>query len=150
RQQKNVELMDAGVTIEDPDTAYIDRDVVIGPDTIIHPGVSIEGRTRIGSRCEIHSGVRIISSQIGDGVTIFNHCVITEALIGDDGAFIGGHTQLVAPVTIGAGAYVGSGTTVRENVPANALAVSAGKQRNIEGWVDKKKQKKPDNTPVTR
>jgi bifunctional UDP-N-acetylglucosamine pyrophosphorylase/glucosamine-1-phosphate N-acetyltransferase len=226
RHQKNVELMDAGVTIEDPDTAYIDRDVVIGPDTIIHPGVSIEGRTTIGSRCEIHSGVRIISSQIGDGVTIFNHCVITEALIGDearvgpfahlrkdadlraqarvgnfvelkktvlgagsksmhlaylgdaiigekvnigagtitcnydgtvknktiidDGAFIGSDTQLVAPVTIGAGAYVGSGTTVRENVPAKALAVRAGKQRNIEGWVDKKKQKKPDNTPVTR
>ena len=50
RQQKHVELMDAGVTIEDPDTAYIDRDVVIGPDTIIHPGVSIEGRTTIGSR----------------------------------------------------------------------------------------------------
>ena len=68
----------------------------------------------------------------------------------DDGAFIGSDTQLVAPVTIGAGAYVGSGTTVRENVPAKALAVSAGKQRNIEGWVDKKKQKKPDNTPVTR
>jgi bifunctional UDP-N-acetylglucosamine pyrophosphorylase / glucosamine-1-phosphate N-acetyltransferase len=226
RQQKNAALMDAGVTIEDPATAYIDRDVVIGPDTIIHPGVSIEGATTIGSRCEIHSGVRIISSRIGNGVTIFNHCVITEALIGDearvgpfahlrkdadlraqarvgnfvelkktvlgigsksmhltylgdatigekvnigagtitcnydgtvknrtvidDGAFIGSDTQLVAPVKVGAGAYVGSGTTVREDVPAKALAVSAGKQRNIEGWVDKKKQKKPDKTPVTR
>ena len=39
---------------------------------------------------------------------------------------------------VGKGAYVGSGTTIREDVPAGALAVSAGKQRNIEGWVDKK------------
>ena len=57
----------------------------------------------------------------------------------EDGVFIGSDSQLVAPVTVGKGAYVGSGTTVRENVPAGALAVSAGKQRNIEGWVEKKK-----------
>ena len=59
----------------------------------------------------------------------------------EDGAFIGSDSQLVAPVTVGKGAYVGSGTTVRENVPAGSLAVSAGKQRNIEGWVEKKKKK---------
>ena len=46
----------------------------------------------------------------------------------------------VAPVTVHEGAYVGTGTTVREDVPAGALAVSAGKQRNIEGWVEKKKK----------
>jgi bifunctional UDP-N-acetylglucosamine pyrophosphorylase/glucosamine-1-phosphate N-acetyltransferase len=60
----------------------------------------------------------------------------------EDGAFIGSDTQLVAPVTVNAGAYVGSGTTVREDVPAGALAVSAGKQRNIENWVDDKKNRK--------
>ena len=54
---------------------------------------------------------------------------------------MGSDSQLVAPVTIGKGAYVGSGTTVRENVPPGALAVSAGKQRNIEGWVENKKKK---------
>jgi bifunctional UDP-N-acetylglucosamine pyrophosphorylase/glucosamine-1-phosphate N-acetyltransferase len=221
RQQKAAELMDAGVTIEDPATAYIDRDVVIGPDTVIHPGVSIEGRTTIGTGCEIHSGVRIVDSRLGDGVTVLNHCVIVEAQIGNqarvgpfahlrkdadvrpqarvgnfvelkktvlgigskamhlaylgdatigekvnvgagtitcnydgvakhrtiiaDGAFIGSDSQLVAPVTIGAGAYVGSGTTVREDVPGGALAVSAGKQRNFEGWVEKKKQKPKDS-----
>jgi bifunctional UDP-N-acetylglucosamine pyrophosphorylase/glucosamine-1-phosphate N-acetyltransferase len=59
----------------------------------------------------------------------------------EDGAFIGSDTQLVAPVTIGSGSYVGTGTTVRENVPAGSLAVSAGKQRNIEGWVERKKNK---------
>jgi bifunctional UDP-N-acetylglucosamine pyrophosphorylase/glucosamine-1-phosphate N-acetyltransferase len=60
----------------------------------------------------------------------------------EDGAFIGSDTQLIAPVTVGKGAYVGSGTTIREDVPAGALAVSAGKQRNFEGWVDKKAAEK--------
>jgi bifunctional UDP-N-acetylglucosamine pyrophosphorylase/glucosamine-1-phosphate N-acetyltransferase len=217
RDKKTAELMAAGVTIEDPATAYIDRSVSIGADTIVHPGVSLEGRTTIGAGCEIHSGVRIIDSQIGDRVTVFNHCVITNARLADDvqvgpfahlrtdtdvraqarignfvelkntvlgagsksrhltylgdarigenvnigagtitcnydgtnknqtviedGAFVGSDTQLIAPVTIGRGAYIGSGSTIRENVPAGALAVSAGKQRNIEGWVDKKQRK---------
>jgi bifunctional UDP-N-acetylglucosamine pyrophosphorylase/glucosamine-1-phosphate N-acetyltransferase len=44
-------------------------------------------------------------------------------------------------VTVGKDAYVGTGTTVRENVPPGALAVSAGKQRNIEGWVGKRKKR---------
>jgi len=217
RQRKNTELMAAGVTVEDPQTTYIDPDVTIGPDTVIHPGVSIEGRTTIGSGCEIHSGARIVDSRLGDRVTVRNHCVINDsslesdsavgpfahlrervvvreharignfvelkkttlgtgskamhlAYLGDaqigakvnvgagtitcnydgvnknqttieDGAFIGSDSQLIAPVTVGKGAYVGSGTTVREDVPAGALAVSAGKQRNLDGWVANKKKR---------
>jgi bifunctional UDP-N-acetylglucosamine pyrophosphorylase/glucosamine-1-phosphate N-acetyltransferase len=217
REDKNAELMASGVTIEDPATAYIGKGVTIGADTVLHPGVSLEGHTTIGAGCEIHSGTRIVDSQIGDRVTILNHCVVTGSRIADDvsvgpfahlrpetdlrarakvgnfvelkktvlgagskanhltylgnatigekvnigagtitcnydgvtksqtviedGAFVGSDTQLVAPVTIGEGAYVGSGSTIRQNVPAGALAVSAGKQRNIEGWVAKKKSK---------
>jgi bifunctional UDP-N-acetylglucosamine pyrophosphorylase/glucosamine-1-phosphate N-acetyltransferase len=63
----------------------------------------------------------------------------------EDGAFIGSDTQLIAPVRVGKGAYIGSGTTIREDVPAGALAVSAGKQRNFEGWVDKKAADKKKN-----
>ena len=59
---KNDELMASGVTIVDPATAWIGPDVTIGADTIIHPGVYLEGRTRIGSNCVIHSGVRIVDS----------------------------------------------------------------------------------------
>ena len=43
--------------------------------------------------------------------------------------------MFVAPVTVGDGAYTGAGTVVRDDVPPGALAVSAGPQRNIEGWV---------------
>ena len=218
RQTKNEELMAAGVTIEDPETTYIEPDVEVGSDTVIHPGVHLEGRTRVGSACEIHAGVRIVNSVLEDRVTIWNFCVLDGAHLGpgsiigpfahlrpesrvgaeahvgnfvelkkttlgarskanhltylgdatigervnvgagtitcnydgerkhqtviEDGAFIGSDTQLVAPIRIGRGAYVGSGATVREDVPAGALAVSAGKQRNIEGWVEKKKAKR--------
>ena len=54
----------------------------------------------------------------------------------EDGVFIGSDSQLVAPVTVGKGAYVGSRLDrSREDVPAGALAVARGKQRNNEGWV---------------
>ena len=51
----------------------------------------------------------------------------------------GSDTMFVAPVTVGDGAYTGAGTVVREDVPPGALAVSAGPQRNIEGWVERKR-----------
>jgi bifunctional UDP-N-acetylglucosamine pyrophosphorylase/glucosamine-1-phosphate N-acetyltransferase len=51
RQKKNEELMAAGVTIIDPASTYIDRDVVVGADTVIHPGVH-PGQTRIGAACD--------------------------------------------------------------------------------------------------
>jgi bifunctional UDP-N-acetylglucosamine pyrophosphorylase / glucosamine-1-phosphate N-acetyltransferase len=47
--------------------------------------------------------------------------------------------MFVAPVTVGDGAYTGAGTVVREDVPPGALAVSGGQQRNIEGWVERKR-----------
>jgi bifunctional UDP-N-acetylglucosamine pyrophosphorylase/glucosamine-1-phosphate N-acetyltransferase len=224
RQQKNAALMAAGVTIEDPATTYIDMDVEIGSDTIIRPGVRLERGTRIGSNCEIYSGVRITASTVGDGTTVLDHSVIVESTLGskvsvgpfahlrghaqmadgakvgnfvelkktvlgkgskamhlaylgdaeigtsvnigagtitcnydgvqkqvttiNDGAFIGSDSQLIAPVTVGEGAYVGTGTTVRQDVPPGSLAVSAGKQRNIEGWVEKRKARSSDNSHV--
>jgi bifunctional UDP-N-acetylglucosamine pyrophosphorylase/glucosamine-1-phosphate N-acetyltransferase len=59
RQNKNEELMAAGVTLVDPATTYIDPDVEIGADTVIHPGVVIQGQTRIGGACEIQAHVRL-------------------------------------------------------------------------------------------
>ena len=54
-------------------------------------------------------------------------------MIGDD-VFIGSDSQLVAPVTVGRGAYIGSGTTVTQDVPEDSLAVGRAKQENKEGY----------------
>ena len=62
--------MACGVTIEDPARTYIDADVIVEADTVIHPGVFLEGRTRVGARCEIYSGSRIVNSTLGDDVCL--------------------------------------------------------------------------------
>jgi bifunctional UDP-N-acetylglucosamine pyrophosphorylase/glucosamine-1-phosphate N-acetyltransferase len=93
--------------------------------------LSYLGDTTIGEQVNIGAGTITCNY---DGVQ--KHQTVIE-----DGAFIGSDTQLIAPVTVHTGAYVGTGTTVREDVPGGALAVSAGKQRNIEGWVEKKRKK---------
>src|SRR5688572_26242282 len=84
RQTKNEELMAAGVTLVDPATTYIEPDVQIGPDTVIHPGVVIEGTTTIGSACEIQAHVRISNSTLGDRVTVNNFCLIVGARVADE------------------------------------------------------------------
>ncbi len=107
KQSKNEELMAAGVTIEDPATTYIDRDVVVGPDTVIHSGVTLEGQTIIGARCELHSGVRVVDSTVGDEVTINNFCVITEAKLAS-GALVGPFAHLRPGAVVGEVARVGN------------------------------------------
>ena len=217
RQRKNEELMAAGVTIIDPATTYIDVDVEVGADTVIHPNVILEGRTRVGVRCDLHAGVRIADSTVGDGVTVLDHSLITRSTIADDATigpfahlrrgttigtharvgnfvelkeaslgagakaghlayvgdaavgdnanvgagtitcnydgrrkhrttieddvFVGSGTQLVAPVTVGKGAYVGAGSVVTEDVPPRALAIARGRQVNKPGGSDKIRKK---------
>ena len=72
-------LMTDGVTIVDPDSTYIDADVEIGRDTTIHPQVIIEGRSRIGSYCEIHSWSHLTNVEIGDNCTVLNSCVLEDS-----------------------------------------------------------------------
>ena len=115
RQAKNAELMAAGVTIEDPATTYIDSGVEIGADTVIHPCVTIEGRTAIGGECEIHSGTRLVDTLIGDRVTIRNHCVIAGASIANDAA-VGPFTHLRPEVSIGEHAKVGNYVEMKNTV----------------------------------
>ena len=215
RQQKNEELMAAGVTIVDPATTYIDSDVEVGADTVIHPCVFLEQGTRVGVACEIHAGSRIVNSTIGDRVLVRNHSIVTDstvasgatigpfahlrpgadvrenahvgnfvelkkttlgagskanhlAYLGDstigsnvnvgagtitcnydgtakhqttieDGVFVGSNSTLVAPLTIGRGAYIAAGSAVTDDVPAGALGIGRGRQENKPDWVEKRK-----------
>ena len=104
---KNDELMAAGVTIVDPANTYIGPDVEVGADTVIYPGVSLEGRTRIGAGCEINSGVRIVDSTLGDAVVVNNFCVITESRVAS-GARVGPFAHIRPQSDVGEGAHIGN------------------------------------------
>lgn len=126
RQSKNEQLMAAGVTLEDPATTYIDADVVIGADTLIHPGVTLEGRTAVGTGCELHSGIRIVDSVIGDNVTVNNFCVITDSRV-ESRARVGPFAHLRPGTTVGTRARVGNfvelkKTTLGQGSKANHLS----------------------------
>lgn len=70
RDRINTNLMIEGVTITDPLSTYIGKDVKIGPDTIIYPGCMLEGKTTIGKSCILGPNTRITSSEVDDCVTI--------------------------------------------------------------------------------
>ena len=74
----------------------------VGPDTVIHPGVHLEGHTRVGAACEIYSGVRIVDSTLEDRVTVKNYCVIQES-------------RIAAGASLGPFAHLRTGTEVRED-----------------------------------
>jgi len=96
------------------------------------------GDASVGAKCNIGAGVITCNY---DGVGKYKTTI-------EAGAFVGSDSQLVAPVTIGRDAYVGSGTTVTKDVPRGALAITRVKQVNVEGWADRfreaqSKRKKP-------
>jgi len=126
KANKNEALMAAGVTLVDPATAYIGPEVIVGPDTVIHPAVHLEGRTRVGSGCEIHSGVRIVNTTVDDDVVINDFCVILDSHI-SRGAKIGPFAHIRPLSDVGEGAHVGNfvelkKTTLGPGSKANHLA----------------------------
>ena len=74
-------MVDDGVTFLDPSHAYVSAEAEVGRDCIIYPGVSIEGKSIIGERCEIRSGTRIANSRLGNNVVVKDHCVVIDSEI---------------------------------------------------------------------
>ncbi len=84
RQRTLERLMTEGVTVLDPATTYVDDTVGVGPDTVIAPGVVLEGATVIGAECAIGLGCHVADSRLGDRVTLRPYCVLTEATVEDE------------------------------------------------------------------
>ncbi|MGH3675237.1 MAG: bifunctional UDP-N-acetylglucosamine diphosphorylase/glucosamine-1-phosphate N-acetyltransferase GlmU [Mycobacterium sp.] len=138
-------------------SASIGDDATVGPFTYLRPGTVLGADTKLGAFVETKN------STVGTGTKVPHLTYVGDADIGEhsnigassvfvnyDGenkqrTTIGDHvrtgsdTMFVAPVTVGDGAYTGAGAVVRDDVPPGALAVSAGPQRNIEGWVERKR-----------
>jgi bifunctional UDP-N-acetylglucosamine pyrophosphorylase/glucosamine-1-phosphate N-acetyltransferase len=72
-------MLEAGVTFLDPSHTYISAEAQLGRDCVIHPNVSIEGKSVIGEGCEIRSGTRITNSRLGNNVVAKDHCVIIDS-----------------------------------------------------------------------
>ena len=216
--RKNRSLAQLGVTIIDPETTWIDIGVEVGEETIIYPGVVIEGKSKVGKDCRLESFAVIRDSILKDDVHVLASSVVEGSILesqtkvgpfthlragshlrkgakvgnfvemkktefgpeskamhlsylGDskigrqvnigagtitcnydglkkhetqieDEVFIGSGTQLVAPVKIGRGAYVGAGSTITKNVSPEALAVARGRQVEKLGWARRKRKKR--------
>jgi bifunctional UDP-N-acetylglucosamine pyrophosphorylase / glucosamine-1-phosphate N-acetyltransferase len=84
RMQKAETLMRDGVTIVDPQATYIDAGVEVGADTVIEPGVSLLGNTRIGRGCTIRVHSTLADSVLGDRVLVRPNTVVTGCEIGSD------------------------------------------------------------------
>lgn len=215
RQQIRDRWLDAGVTMIDPASVWIDATVTVGKDTVLYPNVTLEGTTVIGEDCVLRSNIRLTDCLVGKGVEILDHCVFRESQIDDhavlgpfahlrpgaivrrkakvgnfvemkkaelgegskanhlsylgdarigkgvnigagtitvnydgvkkhqtvieDNVSVGSDTQLIAPVTVGRGAYIAAGTTVTQDVPADALTISRVPQVNRPGWATRRR-----------
>jgi bifunctional UDP-N-acetylglucosamine pyrophosphorylase / glucosamine-1-phosphate N-acetyltransferase len=100
-------LMLAGVTVLDPMGTYVDDTVEIGADTVLYPGVILEGRTSIGRECVVGTGCQVSQSRIGDRVTLRPYCVLSEAVAEAD-AVLGPFCHLRPLAHVGAGAKIGN------------------------------------------
>ena len=158
-----------GVTIESGvevkpfchfENAYVKKDATIGPYARLRPGAEIGRQAHIGNFVEIKK------SRVDEGAKVNHLTYIGDAIIGakanigagtitcnydgfdkhtthiGKGAFIGSNNSLVAPVTIGDGAYTGSGSVITKDVEANALGLERAQQKELTGWAAKFRRKK--------
>jgi bifunctional UDP-N-acetylglucosamine pyrophosphorylase/glucosamine-1-phosphate N-acetyltransferase len=150
-----------GVVIEDGaiihsfshlEGARVGKGVSVGPFARLRPGANLQEGSRIGNFVEIKA------AEIGRGAKVNHLAYIGDATVGaasnigagtitcnydgyskhrteiGDNAFVGTNSSLVAPVKIGAGAYIGSGSVITQDVAPDALALGRGRQIEKPGW----------------
>jgi bifunctional UDP-N-acetylglucosamine pyrophosphorylase/glucosamine-1-phosphate N-acetyltransferase len=141
------------------DRADVGERVAVGPFAYLRPGAVLREGAKAGTFVEIKN------SQIGAGAKVPHLSYIGDAQVGErtnigagtitayydgsrkhrttigEGAFVGVDTMLVAPVTIGDGAYTAGGSVITKDVPAGALGVGRARQQNIDGYSERRKQR---------
>jgi bifunctional UDP-N-acetylglucosamine pyrophosphorylase/glucosamine-1-phosphate N-acetyltransferase len=215
-------LMLAGVTVEDPDTTFVDWGVEVGRDTFLRANTHLLGRTTVGAASEIGPGsflkdafvgdrarvvsshlfecvissgcsvgpfayirpntvlaegakagtfVEIKNSRIGEGSKVPHLSYVGDAVVGrhsniaagnitanydgyekhattiGDNVRTGSDTTIVAPVTIGDGAFTAAGSVITRDVPPGALGVARGKQENIDGYAERRAARRLTEQP---
>ncbi len=128
----------------------------VGPFARVRPGSEIGSKAKIGNFVELKKAIigkktrashlsYLGDTRIGKGVNIGAGTITCNydgekkhVTIIDDNVFVGSDTQLIAPVKVGKGAYIGASSTITKDVPAGALALSRVSQKNIENWAKRK------------
>jgi bifunctional UDP-N-acetylglucosamine pyrophosphorylase / glucosamine-1-phosphate N-acetyltransferase len=108
-------LMLSGVTILEPERTVIEPGVRVGEDTVIHPGVSLLGRTTVGRECTIHQGAWLRDTAVGDGASIEPYSVLDGAEVGDS-CRVGPFARLRPASRLLRGARVGNFVEVKSSV----------------------------------
>ncbi|OGW59414.1 MAG: UDP-N-acetylglucosamine diphosphorylase/glucosamine-1-phosphate N-acetyltransferase [Nitrospirae bacterium RIFCSPHIGHO2_02_FULL_42_12] len=136
----------------------------VGPFAHLRPGTILDKNVRIGNYVELKKAFMgegskanhltyLGDAEIGSDVNIGAGTITCNydgkkkhrTTIGD-GVFVGSDVQFVAPVKIGEGAFIAAGSTVTKDVPPGSLAISRVEQKNMEGWVEKRKKRKGNKT----
>ena len=137
----------------------------VGPHARIRPGTKLGAGVKIGNFVEVKNstfGDKAKASHLtyvgdadvgaranlGAGTIVCNYDGFSKfrTSIGED-AFIGSDTALVAPVSVGARAYTGTGSVITKDVPDGALAVARARQQNYDGWADANREAKRKDKP---
>ncbi len=115
RERINREWMEAGVTLEDPATTWIEPGVTLEPDVTVGPGCRLAGSTRVYRGTIIHTGCVITDSEIGPGCLLKPYCVLTEARL-EEGAQVGPFAHLRPGAVMEPGARVGNFVEMKKTV----------------------------------
>jgi len=164
--EPNVHLVN--VTIGDNvhvKTGTVAEDAVVAEEASVGPYAHLRPGTRLGKHVKVGNFVETKKAVFGEGAKASHLSYIGDAEVGaeanigagtitcnydgvnkhktviEEGAFIGSDTQLVAPVRVGKGAYVGAGSTITKDVPPDSLSLSRTPQKTVEGWAAKKRER---------
>jgi bifunctional UDP-N-acetylglucosamine pyrophosphorylase/glucosamine-1-phosphate N-acetyltransferase len=153
----------AGATVSNATClgAEIGPDATVGPYTYLRPGTRLARKAKAGGFVEMKAAV------VGEGSKVPHLSYVGDATIGEganigaatifvnydgqakhqttvgDHVRIGSDTMLVAPVEVGDGAYTAAGSVITDDVPPGDMAVARGRQRNIPGWVERRRPGTP-------
>ncbi len=114
-------LMDEGVTVLDPATTFLHADVAVGEDTVIHPGSSLEGATRVGRGCVIGPNARLVDAAIDDNVTVLASTVVQSAV--GEGSRVGPYSHLRPGSRLGRGVEIGNFAEVKNSTIGDGTKV---------------------------
>jgi bifunctional UDP-N-acetylglucosamine pyrophosphorylase / glucosamine-1-phosphate N-acetyltransferase len=137
--------------------SVVEAGASVGPFAHLRPG------SRVGARAKVGNFVELKKTHLGEGSKAQHLSYLGDTTIGPDvnigagtitcnydglrksptrieaGAFVGSHSTLVAPVTVGEGAYVAAGSTITEDVPKDALALGRARQVTKPGWATRRR-----------